>query len=426
VSDETSLSTRGVRLEPERDGGAETSRPHGGNTRLRMTRVPVLHLTTVPDSLGFLTGQLRYLESHGFEVHVASSPGERLGAFAEEERVRAHALAMERSITPLRDLVALWRLVKLMRRVRPLIVHAHTPKAGLLGTLAGWLARVPVRIYHLHGLRFVTTIGLRRAILRLTERIAARFATKVLCVSHSVRGVAIEDGISPPEHIDVLGGGSINGVDTARFTPVTSREAAAARVALGIPAGAVVLGYVGRIVRDKGWVELAAAWRTLRDRFPAAHLLVVGPFESTDPVPDHVVELLKTDPRIHHVGLQLDTPPLYAAMDAVVLPTYREGFPVVPLEASAMGLPVIATRVPGCVDAIVDGITGTLVPPRDVAALVHAMVRYLDDPAAGREHGANARERVLKEFSRQVIWEETHALYVRLLRAAGGSPQSGS
>jgi glycosyltransferase involved in cell wall biosynthesis len=377
--------------------------------------IAVLHLTTVPETLGFLVGQLRYLSSHGFEVHVASSPGEGLGVFARAEGVRAYAVPMARSITPLRDLGALWRLVKQLRVIRPAIVHAHTPKAGLLGTLAAWLARVPVRIYHVHGLRYVTTTGLRRALLQATERIAARLATHVLCVSRSVREVAIADGICRPEDIDVLCGGSINGVDTTRLAPASASQRAAARVSAGIPPDAAVLGYVGRVVRDKGWVELATAWRVLRDRFPAAHLLVVGPFESTDPVPDDVVELLGTDPRIHHVGFQLDPAPFYAAMDVLVLPTYREGFPVVPLEAAAMGLPVVATRVPGCVDAVVDGVTGTLVAPRDSGRLFEAVARYLEDPQLRADHGAHARERAVRDFSQLALWDETLALYRRLL-----------
>jgi glycosyltransferase involved in cell wall biosynthesis len=239
-----------------------------------------------------------------------------------------------------------------------------------------------------------------------------------------VREVAIADGICEPEVIHVLCGGSINGVDTTRLAPAGPSERAAARVAAMIPPDAVVLGYVGRVVRDKGWVELATAWRALRDRFPAAHLLVVGPFESTDPVPDDVVELLGTDPRIHHVGFQLNPAPFYAAMDALVLPTYREGFPVVPLEAAAMGLPVVATCVPGCIDAVVDGVTGTLVAPRDAGRLIEAVASYLEDPQLRADHGANARDRAVRDFSQRALWDETLALYRRLLGeiATPGSP----
>jgi lipopolysaccharide/colanic/teichoic acid biosynthesis glycosyltransferase/glycosyltransferase involved in cell wall biosynthesis len=379
----------------------------------------VVHLTTVPMTLRFLSGQLRSLSRCGYDIHVASSPGPDLGAFAEAEGVVAHAVAMERRITPVRDLAVLARLGVLLAKVRPTIVHAHTPKAGLIGTLAALLAAVPVRIYHVHGLPFLTARGPRRRLLRATEWAAARLATQVLCVSRSVQEVAVAEGLCPAHKIAVLGGGSINGVDTRRFRPPAAAERRAARLQHGLAAEDQVIGYVGRIVADKGWVELALAWRQLRDRFPRAHLLAVGPFESQDPVPTDVVELIRSDPRIHHLGLQWDTPPLYSTMDVVVLPTYREGFPVVPLEAAAMGLPVVATRVPGCTDAIVDGVTGTLVPPRDAEALAAAVARYLEEPALRNEHGTAARERVLSSFSQEVIWEETGALYGRLLARAG-------
>jgi glycosyltransferase involved in cell wall biosynthesis len=178
----------------------------------------------------------------------------------------------------------------------------------------------------------------------------------------------------------------------------------------------VVLGFVGRIVRDKGIEELAQAWCAVRDEHPEARLLVVGPFEPQDPVAPETEALLRSDPRIHLTGMDWNTPPLYAAMDALVLPTYREGFPNTPLEAAAMGLPVIATRIPGCVDAVADGLTGTLVPPADAHALADAMRKYLANPALRRAHGVAGQERIRLSFRQEVIWGELFALYVRLLQ----------
>jgi lipopolysaccharide/colanic/teichoic acid biosynthesis glycosyltransferase/glycosyltransferase involved in cell wall biosynthesis len=376
-------------------------------------------------TLRFLTGQLRYLGNRGFDVHVVSSPGADLHSFAEAEGVTAHAIAMARSITPAADLIALYRLWRLFRALRPEIVHAHTPKGGLLGAIAAWLARVPARIYHVHGLPLVTSQGPRRIILRTAERVSCRLATQVLCVSRSVRDVVVKAGLCPADKIDVLCGGTINGVDaTGRFQPQPDDVRLQVRRKNRIPREAIVLGYVGRIVRDKGWSELAEAWRSLRESHPDLHLLVVGDFEPQDPVPPEVVELIRTDPRIHHAGFDWDTPPLYAAMDLVVLPTHREGFPVVPLEAAAMGLPVVATRVPGCVDAVEDGVTGKLVQPRDPVSLAWALAAYLSDATLRRAHGAAGRRRVLREFRPQAIWEATAGVY-RKLRATAGGPQHG-
>jgi glycosyltransferase involved in cell wall biosynthesis len=177
-----------------------------------------------------------------------------------------------------------------------------------------------------------------------------------------------------------------------------------------------VVGFVGRIVRDKGIVELYQAWKILRARDLNLHLLLVGPFDPQDPVPPGIESRLRKDPRAHLTGMDWDTPRLYAAMDVVSLPTYREGFPNVPIEAAAMGLPVVATRIPGCVDAVQDGVTGTLVPPADAHALARAIEAYVTDPVLRRRHGVAGRERVLREFRQEVIWEALYREYLRLLR----------
>jgi glycosyltransferase involved in cell wall biosynthesis len=155
----------------------------------------------------------------------------------------------------------------------------------------------------------------------------------------------------------------------------------------------------------------------LRDAYPRLHLLIVGPFEVRDPVPPETERVLRSDPRIHLVGLDWNTPPLYAAMDVVTLPSYREGFPSVPLEAAAMGLPVVATNVPGCADAVVDGETGLLVDAGDAAALAGSIRRYIDDPDLRRLHGEAGRERVLRRFQPRSVWRALHEVYIHALDA---------
>jgi glycosyltransferase involved in cell wall biosynthesis len=378
----------------------------------------LLHVTTIPMSLVFLSGQVAYMQQHGFDVSVVSSPGRDLEEFGRINGVRTFAVEMRRTITPLRDLGALWRLWRFVRRTRPDIVHAHTPKGGLLGMLAASLGAVRARIYHLRGLPLVTATGWRRWLLWLTEWIACALASRVLCVSHSLRDAALRLSITRADKILVLQGGSGNGVDAShRFNRATlapnARERTRSR--LGVPEQARVIGFVGRLVPDKGVVELARAWRPLRDEFPDACLLLVGPLEAHDPLPPDIEQQLRTDDRVRLTGMDWNTPPLYAAMDVVALPTYREGFPNVPLEAAAMELPVIATLVPGCIDAVTDGVTGTLIPSRDVTALHMAIARYLRDPALGARHGAAARERVLREFAQERLWEDVRQEYTRLL-----------
>jgi glycosyltransferase involved in cell wall biosynthesis len=374
--------------------------------------VRIVHVLTVPFSFRLLKGQAAYLQARGYDVHAISSPGRRAYEYEASEPVTVHRVAMTRAITPLADLVALVKLILKLRSLRPAIVQAGTPKGGLLGIVAAWLVGVPVRIYHVRGLPLTTAAGLRRRLLRLTERIACGCATRVLCVSRSMREVIIAEGICHPDRVEVLLEGSSNGVDIQRFDAArTAGWRPAARQRLGIPEDAVVIGFVGRLVREKGIVELVEAWRRLREANHAARLLLIGPFEDEDPLTPHVQQTLESDPRVHLTGFEWDTPLLYAAMDVLCLPSHREGFPNVLLEAAAMQLPVVASDVPGVVDAVRDGETGTLVRVRDAAALAAALSLYATDPALRTRHGARGRAWVLKSFAQERLWADLDRYY---------------
>jgi glycosyltransferase involved in cell wall biosynthesis len=382
----------------------------------------LLHVTTVPQALFFLRGQSAFMRGHGLEVHAVSSAGPELEQFAHEETVPVNAVEMRRAISPLHDLGAIAGLLRLLCRLKPQIVHAHTPKGGLLGMTAAALARVPVRIYHLHCLPMVTSSGIRRVLLRMADRLSCALATRVLCVSGSIRDLAVAEGLVRPDRIEVPGHGSINGVDAReRFSPGPESEAAgrAERGRLGIPGDAPTVGFVGRVVREKGIGELTEAWRRLREEFPESHLILVGPTEAEDPLPLEVEKELRLDPRVHLTGLRWDTPPLFAAMDVVVLPSYREGFGVVLLEGAAMALPVVGTDIPGGREALVDGVTGLLVPARNAGALEAALGRYLRDPSLRRRHGSAGRERVLRDFRPQDLWTALLEVYKAEAARAG-------
>lgn len=384
----------------------------------------LVQMTTVPMSLSFLEGQIEHVKGKGFDVHVISSPDKALDEFGQCMQVKTHELPMERRITPFRDLFALFRLSRQLRRLRPHIVHGHTPKGGLLSMLGSWWSGVPVRIYHIHGLPMVTATGIKRLLLKWSEKISCLHASHVYCVSESVRKVAVAEGLCPAAKVKVLLNGSINGIDAAkRFNPdrYDANIRAEIRQKYGIPADAVVIGFVGRIVRDKGIIELAQAWKSLRQEFPNAHLLLVGGFEPHDPIPAEIERQLKEDERTHMAGWlgAADIPKLCLAMDVLALPSYREGFNTVLLEAAAMRLPVVASRVPGCIEGVVEEQTGALVPAYDPNALAAALKTYLNDADLRIRHGLAGRERVLREFRPEDMSEAIYQEYVTLLAEKG-------
>jgi len=416
----------GRRRRPEAARGEEARWDPGPAAAAPAGPVPprVVHMATVPETLGFLRGQLARLRRRGFECWAVASPGPSLEAFARREGAAARGLQMTRRITPVGDLVALARCVRLLLRIRPDIVHGHTPKGGLVAMIGAFLTRVPVRIYTVHGLPLETARGLRRVLLRGTERLSCLLAHRVQAVSPSLLRRIVDEGLCAAGKVRVLGEGTINGVDAeGRFAPSPGLDRAGAelRRRLGIPPEAPVIGFVGRIVRDKGVADLVAAWRRLRFERPDVHVLVVGAFEPQDALPREVERVLRFDPWIHLTGPVDSTPEFLAAMDVVALPSYREGFPQVPLEAAAMERPVVATRVTGCVDAIADGRTGTLVPPGDAEALAGALRRYLLDPELRRRHGREGRLRVLRHFRPERLWGEMEREYREALAARAAS-----
>ncbi|MEW5739574.1 MAG: glycosyltransferase family 4 protein [Myxococcota bacterium] len=381
-----------------------------------MSRVPrrVVHVLTVADSLIFIDEVVRCSLARGFEVTVVTSPDERLTAFGRRQGVATVALDMPRRVTPLGDWQALTRLHALLRRLEPGIVHAHTPKGGLLGTLAAQAAGVPVRLYHMRGLPFVTMEGPMRALLQTTERLSCRAATRVVCQSPSLRRTALEHRLVAPERCEVILRGS-NGVDCdGRFRLPRHAEAARAlRASLGIAPDDLVLGFVGRLVGDKGVPELVLAFERLASTRPNAWLLLAGPYEPRDPIDEGTRGRIEAHPRIRTLGFVADPGPVYAAADVIVLPSHREGFPNVPLEAAAMERPVVSTRVDGCTDAVEDGVTGTLVGVDDVGELAAALDRYAADPDLRRRHGLAGRARVVAHFRRERIAEAVVDLYER-------------
>ncbi|HZR58093.1 MAG TPA: sugar transferase [Terriglobales bacterium] len=379
----------------------------------------ILFAVTSPLACTFYNaGLLKYLRTAGFEPTLLSSPGANLITVSQHEGAHSIAVPMEREIAPLQDLVSLWRLYRTIRSVRPTIVDASTPKAGLLTGIAAWLARVRCRVYTLRGLRLETATGLKRAVLWAAEWIACACSDRVVCVSPSLRERTIGLKLVSPNKVTVLGKGS-GGVDVHRFTPDNrnSETTDILRKRLCIPRDAPVIGFVGRFVKDKGIRQLVEAAQEIRKSRPELRLLLVGDFEQGDPVEPAIRRFIETAPEVTRPGFVADTAPYYGLMDVLVLPTYREGFPGVPLEAQASGVPVVTTMATGARDSVIDGETGILVPVGDAKALAAAIDRLLTDTQLRESMGRAGRMRMQQDFRPEVIWNEQVKMYNDLLES---------
>jgi glycosyltransferase involved in cell wall biosynthesis len=347
-----------------------------------------------------LRGRLRALRLAGFEVTLISAPGETLIKLAEEEGVAACAVPMRRGISPIADCFSFIALCRILLRLRPAITDFSTPKAGFLGNLAGWALRVPHRVYTLRGLKLEGSRGGKRTLLLWSERVAAWCAHRVLCNSTSLRSAAIQLRIAPEGKLLLLGEGSSNGVDAERFSP----GASGVRRALGIGDGDLVLGFVGRLTNDKGIPELLIAFEEILRAEPRCRLLLVGWFDRAEDALDSLWRMhIEEHPRIRYSGFVVDTAPYYRAMDLFVLPTHREGFPNVALEAAACGLAVITTESTGARDAVLPEVTGLLISPGVPEAISEAVLSLLRDAGKRKRMGEAGREWVLERYTKERV-----------------------
>ncbi len=367
---------------------------------------------TNPQTCLVLGGRLRALREAGFRVTLVSSPGELLARTAGLEGVESVAIPMRREIAPIADFVSLVRLWRLLHRLKPEMTEFSTPKAGLLGAIAGMLCGVPARVYFLRGLKLETCTGVKRRILLAAERLAAACSHVVLCNSDSLRSEAIALGIASESKLHLLGSGSSNGVDVERFHP----GPCVLRERLRLPPDAPVVGFVGRLTRDKGLPELIEAFDAILAAKPDAHLLLVGWFDAAeDALSNDLRSRIKAHPRIHLTGFVADTAPYYRVMDVMVLPTWREGFPNVVLEAAATGIPVVTTFATGSRDAVVPEVTGLLIPPGSQAAIGEAVIQLLRDPERRHRMGEAGRAWVLDHYGNSRVLGRTVRYYQSLL-----------
>lgn len=385
----------------------------------------VAHITTIDLSLRYLLlNQLGAIRQAGYDVTGISSPGPDVATLTAAG-IRHLAVPMTRAFTPGADLRALAQLVRVMRRERFTIVHTHNPKPGLLGQLAARLAGVPVVVNTLHGFYFHDHMAARaRQFYILMEKIAARCSDLILSQNREDMATATRLGICPPDKIAYLG----NGIDVERFdrSRLDIAHQTALRRELGLD-GRPVIGFVGRLVAEKGLLDLLAAARLILAEAPTARFLIVGPVdrEKPDALTPAVAQEYGVAEACVFTGLRQDLPELYALMDVFVLPSYREGFPRAPLEAAAMGVPCVVTDVRGCREAVEPGLNGLRVPLADPPALARAVLGLLTDPLLAQTMGRQGRTLARERFDERQVFTKVLGAYERLLHAKGLPMPSG-
>ncbi len=380
----------------------------------------VAHISTVDMSLRYmLLNQMLSISQAGYEVYGISAPGPEIEA-VQQAGISYFPVAMTRSLTPLADLKALWQLYRIIRRERFTIVHTHTPKAGLLGQLAARLAGTPVVINTVHGFYFHDHMPrFWRRFYILLETIAALCSDTIFSQNQEDIQTAIRERICPPGKIKHLG----NGFDIQAFerAPVGEERLSGLRQELGIEKGAPVVGFVGRLVAEKGILEFLQAGRLVLQRFPKARFLIAGPVDrdKADALTPEIARQYGLEAACIFTGRREDMPQLYALMNVLVLPSHREGFPRTPMEASLMGVPSVVTDVRGCREAVEHGRNGLVVKLGDIPALAQAILSILENPELAQRLGEAGRRMARERFDERGVFQTVKDEYERQLGAKG-------
>lgn len=371
----------------------------------------ILHVVNVYFTLPYFIGdQFKYFREKGYNMNVVCSPSEYLDSYAKRQGFDYIESPVNRSISLKDDFITICNICKFIRKKKIDIIIGHTPKGGLLAMISGWFMRVPIRIYFRHGLVYETSYGFKRFILMNVDRMASLCATKIVCVSSSLLRQSIKDKLAPASKQIILGYGTCGGIDTVnKFNPaiIDRNKIANLRKKYNISDGDYIIGYSGRLVKDKGIIPLIHAFDLLENP-DNCKLLLVGMFEKRDALPIDIQERIINDPRIIYTGfINGEMEYYYSLMDVCVLPSYREGFGMGLLEAQAMEKPVLTTKVTGCCDAIVDGKTGLFMThnPKDIANKIN-IIR-----SNSVIDGSEGRSWVVTYFRNHIVWKEIEKLY---------------
>ena len=388
----------------------------------------IVRVTTIPGSISsLLKGQLGFMKDHYDVIGIASSSNEveeeasgDLEQVGIREGVKVIPVEMTRRITPFKDLRAVWQLYKVLKGEKPFIVHSHTPKAGIIGMLSAFFARVPHRLHTVAGLPLLEATGKKRWLLNMVEKLTYKCATKIYPNSIGLRDIILKNNFTSNNKVQVIGNGSSNGIDTAHFDPSLYKEAEIEelRIALGIEKNDFVYIFVGRLVKDKGINELIEAFKKIASDFKNTKLLLVGSYENKlDPLLPKTEDFINSSNQVIVAGFQNDVRPFFAISNCLVFPSYREGFPNVVMQAGAMGLKSIATNINGCNEIIIEGENGVLIPAKDANALFESMKRFFLQLQSDTNNAERCRKLIVERYSQKDIWNSILKEYQALENA---------
>lgn len=371
-----------------------------------MKKEKLIRITTVPLSLEkLLEGQLSFMNSY-FDVIAVSADQEKLELVGKKEGVKTHHVNMTRTISPLHDLKSLFQLYRFLKKEKPTIVHTHTPKAGIIGMLASYFAGVPLRLHTVAGLPLMEETGIKRSILNWVEKITYSCAKKVYPNSKGLYDFIVNEKFTSEKKLKIIGNGSSNGIDSSYFSEenVSEKTLLTIKQDLNLSEDDFIFVFVGRIVRDKGIHEMIRSFVEVSNSHKNVKLILVGSQEpELDPIDADVLDIITSHKQILEVGFQQDVRPYFAVANALVFPSYREGFPNVVMQAGAMNLPAIVSNINGCNEIIKDGYNGIIVPVKNEVDLQKAMLKLFLDKSFYTLCKHNSRENIVQSYERKQV-----------------------
>jgi glycosyltransferase involved in cell wall biosynthesis len=368
----------------------------------------LIRITTIPMALKFLLpGQMKFMQANGFDVLMISADGIERNSVMENEGCPHTIVPMTRKITPFKDLNCLWQLIKIFKKEKPDIVHTHTPKAGLLGMLAAKICGVRVRIHTVAGLPLMVETGFKFQLLKIIEKITFWGANHVWPNSNSLLNYIVEHNLSSQKKLKVISKGSSNGIDLARFSKANfdNRILNDVKIKINYSSDHTYLLTIGRLVKDKGIIELVETFKIINASYTKTKLVLVGKFEEElDPLPSSIIEEIKSNVNIIHIDWSQYVEYYISIANVFIFPSHREGFPNVLLQSGALGTPIVCSAIAGNIDIVEDNKTGLLFPVGDRESLKNKIIFALEKSGEMQKMATILQSNITKYYSRENIW----------------------